>query len=179
VESGDESKIEEKLEKYEKTVQNSQNSDLVQSYEKAEQKLNQSSDKNKIRKQFQRQVKSLLEKEGLKADDLGSTKSKYDELMGDSGADMVKDQGNRDEITKAVLDKLITELENALKAKNKKKIQSAAKKLTAFGKTGGKFKKTVYQSKESKIKSLLAQAKGQKDNQEKPDKFFSPNNPLM
>ena len=53
--------------------------------------------------------------------------------MSNSGAEAVKDEGNRNEIVKAVLDKLI-------KAKNKKKIKSVAKKLTAFGK-GVKYKK--------------------------------------
>jgi hypothetical protein len=95
------------------------------------------------------------------------------------------DQATRTEIFNEIgetsLKKLITDLEQALKAKDKKKVASKLKELQTFENSNIDYKQKAYQKLKDKINKLVSQAQSQNQSNQNKDKegFFRPNNPLM
>jgi len=126
------------------------------------------------------EVKKVLEENGLKADDLGSVKQKFDDLNNNNNIEISVVQTIRQEIRKDVgeksLEKLTQEAEEAFKKGDKKQIDSSIKKLKEFSESQVDYKKNAYEAKKSKVKELLEKGKKQDNSKEG---FFRLKNPAV
>jgi len=140
-------------------------------------------DKEELRKIIKNEVAKELEKLGIKAADLSSeNKQKLDELNNNnvepSQAKEIRKETLNDASVKA-LDKLITEVEQAIKSGDQKKIEGKYKELQQFTQNNSEYAQNAYSKKKGIVNSLLEKAKNKSSQQNEDDNFFRPNNPAM
>lgn len=77
------------------------------------------------------------------------------------------------------MNKLINNIEQALKSGEKKEIESQVKKLQQFINSKVDYKQNAYKAKEDEVKRLISQVKSQLSQNKDKEGFFRPNNPVM
>jgi len=162
--SNNEEEIKNALNEASETAKNSSDPDLKKKKEQAEDRLGEI-DKEGLRKIIKDEVAKELEKFGIKAADLSSeNKQKLDELNNNSvepaQAKETRTKVLNDAAIKA-LNKLITELEQAIKQDKKKKIESKHKELQEFTQNNSEYFQNAYSQKTVEVQQLLEKAKNQ------------------
>ncbi|CAG8465290.1 10491_t:CDS:2 [Gigaspora margarita] len=168
--SDDEKKMEEALKNARETTKNSSDEDLKREKEETEKKLGEKN-KEKVREIIRDEVNEVLQENEIKPDDLSPSPTQAQAMR----TEIFNDVGVK------TLTKLISEVEQALKSGDKKKIENVVQKLQEFANSQIDYKKQAYQAQKDKVQQLLEKAKNQQQFQQKDknDSFFRPNNPVM